>query len=147
MSVFVDTGVFYAHHDTDASRHDVGVAALNRVLRSAAFGRAVTSDYVYDEVVTLTHRRTGRIEDAVELGRRIRGDGYPEAIDVRYLTPTLFDDAVDAYERYSDHGLSFTDATIVAMVDRHDIDSVLSFDDGFDGVIDRLAPETVAGGE
>lgn len=28
MSVFVDTGVFYAHHDTDAGRHDVGMDAL-----------------------------------------------------------------------------------------------------------------------
>ena len=59
MSVFVDTGVFYAHHDTDASRHGVAVAALNGVLRDAAYGRVLTSDDVYDEVVTLTHRRTG----------------------------------------------------------------------------------------
>jgi len=35
MSVFVDTGVFYAHHDTDASRHETGVTALNRVLQEA----------------------------------------------------------------------------------------------------------------
>ena len=42
MSVFVDTGVFYAHHDTDASRHTVGTDALNTVLSSAEFGH-VTS--------------------------------------------------------------------------------------------------------
>jgi len=29
MSVFIDTGVFYAHHDTDASRHDIVVEALD----------------------------------------------------------------------------------------------------------------------
>jgi predicted nucleic acid-binding protein len=38
MSVFVDTGVLYAHHDTDASRHDIGMAALNTVLTSAEYG-------------------------------------------------------------------------------------------------------------
>ncbi len=45
MSVFVDTGVFYAHHDTDASRHTVGADALNTVLSSAEYGHVMTSDY------------------------------------------------------------------------------------------------------
>jgi len=31
----------------------------------------------------------------------------------------------------------------VTMVQYHDIDAVLSFDDDFDGVIDRLDPKTV----
>lgn len=143
MSVFVDTGVFYAHHDTDASRHEVGVVALNRVLQSTKYGHVLTSDYVYDEAVTLAHRRTGSMEDAIEIGRRIRSKGYPEAIDLLYSSPSLFDDAVETFERYADHDLSFTDAMSVTMVNHHDIDSILSFDDDFDGVVDRLAPETV----
>nr|WP_254921699.1 hypothetical protein [Halorubrum sp. Ea1] len=69
MSVFVDTGVFYAHHDTDASRHDHGTAALNTVLRSSEYGHVMTSDYIYDESVTLTHRRTGDIDARIEIGR------------------------------------------------------------------------------
>lgn len=48
------------------------------------------------------------------------------------------------YGRYSDHGLSFTDAMTVTMVEHHDIDTVLSFDDDFDGIVDRLEPATVA---
>jgi predicted nucleic acid-binding protein len=48
------------------------------------------------------------------------------------------------YERYDDHEFSFTDAMTVAMVEHHDVDAVLSFDDDFDGVVDRLAPETLA---
>ena len=77
MSVFVDTGVFYAHHDADASRHTVGTEALNTVLSSAEYGHVMTSDYVYDETVTLTQRRTGDIDAGLEVGRRIRGAGYP----------------------------------------------------------------------
>ncbi|MFB6177257.1 MAG: PIN domain-containing protein, partial [Halobaculum sp.] len=73
MSVFVDTGVFYAHHDTDATRHDTAVDALTAVLQSAEYGHVMTSDYVYDEVVTLTHRRTGDVDAGVEVGRRLRG--------------------------------------------------------------------------
>ena len=143
MSVFVDTGVFYAHHDTDASRHEIGVAALNGVLRAAEYGRVMTSDYVYDEVVTLTQRRTGSVADGIEVGRRIRGESYPDAIELLYSSRGLFEDAVDVYERYADQELSFTDAMTVAMVEHHDIDAVLSFDDDFDGVVDRLAPESI----
>ena len=143
MSVFVDTGVFYAHHDIDASRHDIGMAALNTVLTSAEYGHVLTSDYIYDEVVTLTHQRTGDITAGIDVGRRIRGEGYPDAIELLYSSRQLFEAAVVAHQEYADHGLSFTDAMTVAMVDHHDIDTVLSFDDDFDGVVDRLEPATV----
>ena len=144
MSVFVDTGVFYAHHDTDASRHAVGAEALIEVLRSPEYGRVMTSDYIYDEAVTLTQMRTGDVEAGLELGRRIRGDGYPSAIELLYSSQSLFDCAVTIQQTYADHELSFTDAFSVAMVESNDIDCLLSFDDDFDGVVDRLAPETLA---
>jgi len=143
MSVFVDTGVFYAHHDTDASRHDVAFGALNEVLTSTEYGHVMTSDYVYDEVVTLTHRRTGDIDAGLAVGRRIRGDGYPSAMDLLHTSPSLFDRAVAVHRTYTDHQLSFTDAMTVAHVEHHDIDRVLSFDDDFDGIVDRLVPETL----
>jgi len=143
MSVFVDTGVFYAHHDVDATRHDIAVQALTQLLQSSEYGRVFTSDYIYDETVTLTYRRTGTVDDAITVGRRIRGDGYPDAIELLYSSPQLFSKAVSVYERYTEHGFSFTDAMTVTMVQCHDIDAVLSFDDDFDGVIDRLDPGTV----
>jgi len=143
VSVFVDTGVFYAHHDTDASRHETGATALNRVIRSAEYGHVMTSEYVYDEVVTLTHQRTGDVSAGTEVGRRIRGDGYPDVIDLLYSSAKLFRDTVTTHRRYRDHGLSFTDAMTVTMVEYHDIDAVLSFDDDFDGLVDRLEPERV----
>ncbi|QAU12142.1 PIN domain-containing protein [Halorubrum sp. BOL3-1] len=141
MSVFVDTGVFYAHHDADASRHDAGAAALNAVLTSPEYGHVMTSDYVYDEVVTLTHRRTGDLDAGLEVGNRIRGEEYPSAIELLHSSPTLFDRAVEVHRTYADHRLSFTDAMTVAHVEYHDIDRVLSFDDDFDGIVDRLVPE------
>ena len=143
MSVFVDTGVFYAHHDIDASRHAVGAEALTEVLRSPEYGRVMTSDYIYDEAVTLTQMRTGDVEAGLELGRRIRGDGYPSAIELLYSSQSLFDCAVTIQQAYADHELSFTDAFSVAMIESNDIDCLLSFDDDFDGVVDRLAPETL----
>ena len=147
MSVFVDTGVFYAHHDTDASRHETGTAALNTVLRSPEYGHVMTSDYIYDEAVTLTQRRTGDVEAGLEIGRRIRGEGYPSAIELLHSSETLFDRAVTIQEKYTEHQLSFTDAMTVAHVKHHEIDSVLSFDGDFDGIVTRLVPSMLLSGE
>lgn len=144
MSVFVDTGVLDAHHDTDASRHETAVNALITVLESAEYGRVLTSEYIYDEEVTLTYRRTGRMADAIELGRRIRGrDPYPESTDLIHSSRVQFEEATTRFETIAEHGLSFTDVMTVVLGEHHGVDAVLSFDDDFDGIIDRLDPATV----
>jgi len=144
MSVFVDTGVFYADHDRGAPRHDVADAAMDALYRGEV-GQPFTSDYVYDETVTLTLKRSGRFEAARAVGDRIQGAGeFVDAVSLVHVTPALFDTAVDAFERYDDQQLSFTDATTVALVEDRDIDAVLSFDDDFDGIVERIDPEDLA---
>lgn len=140
MSVFVDTGVFYAHHDDDASRNAPATDAMDEVI-AGRFGTAFTSDYVFDESVTLTRSRSGQFAPARRIGDRIRGLGdYPDVFDLLRVDESTFEAAVDTFERYDDQPLSFTDATTVALVRRHDVDRVLSFDDDFDGIVDRLDP-------
>ena len=76
MSIFVDTGVFYAHQHEAASRHDIATDALQEVL-TGRFGTVYTSDYIHDEAVTLTQARTGQYEAAKRVSERILGDGSP----------------------------------------------------------------------
>ena len=143
MTVLVDTGVLYADHDTDASRHEEASDALD-VVYDGGFGAAYVSDYVYDEVVTLTLKRTGSFSAAKRIGRRLRGtDPYPLVYEMLHVSSGGFADSVEVFERYDDQELSFTDATTVALCDRHDIEAVLSFDDDFDGLVDRIDPSTL----
>jgi predicted nucleic acid-binding protein len=143
MTVLVDTGVLYADHDTDASRHEDASDALETVY-DGELGAAYVTDYVYDETVTLTRKRTGSFSAAKRVGRRLRGvDPYPSVYELLRVSNTGFADSVDIFERYDDQELSFTDATTVALCDRYDIESVLSFDDDFDGLVDRIDPSTV----
>jgi hypothetical protein len=51
MSVFVDTGVFFAHHDTDAEHHDQAVSAFDELF-DGEFGQPYTNDYVFDDTRT-----------------------------------------------------------------------------------------------
>nr|WP_311172535.1 PIN domain-containing protein [Halobellus sp. ZY16] len=68
---------------------------------------------------------------------------YPTVFEFLHVSPAVFATAITAFEQCDDQELSFTDATTVAIAERHGIDRVLSFDDDFDGVIQRLDPATV----
>lgn len=143
MTVIVDTGVLYTDHDTDATRHEPASNALESVY-DGEYGLPYISDYIYDEAVTLTLKRGNSFTAAKRLGERLRGDGaYPQTYEMLRVSAAVFTAAVDIFERYDDQDLSFTDATIVALVRRHDIDCLLSFDDDFDGLVDRIAPSAI----
>jgi predicted nucleic acid-binding protein len=140
MTIFVDTGVFYAHHDNDAVRHDAARAMMSDILEGK-YGQPYTNDYVIDETVTLTRKRTHDFDAALSIANRILGrEEFPEVITVLHLSQAQFDDALAVFEKYADHDLSFTDATIVAACNRHGVDAVVSFDDDFDGLVDRIDP-------
>ncbi|WP_324663815.1 type II toxin-antitoxin system VapC family toxin [Haloarcula sediminis] len=144
MTVVVDSGVFYAQADRGAGRHDTAVTAVSTILRGE-HGQPYVTDYIYDETVTLTLTRTDSHAEAMRVGRRLRGDGdFPELFQLRNLSNAVFEAAVDIFERYDDQQLSFTDATTVAFTETHDIDTVLSFDDDFDGLVDRTDPGDLA---
>lgn len=144
MSVLVDTGVLYAHHDEGSSRHDSAVAAMNAINRGE-YGQPYVSDYIYDETVSLTRARAEDFEPARRVGRRIRGAGeFTSPFRMLHVTAERFDAAVAAFERYDDQPLSFTDAASVALCEREGIDRICSYDDDFDGIVDRFDPSTIS---
>ena len=55
----------------------------------------------------------------------------------------MVEESLTIFEQYDDHSLSFTDASTVALVEQHNVDAILSFDDDFDGVVDRIDPSAI----
>lgn len=140
MSVLVDTGVLYAHHDTDANRHDEAVEIIDELL-TGSFGQPYVSDYVYDEAITLTRKRTQSFETAKTLSDRILGnEPFPNVFDIMYVSRDVFRSAVETWKRYDDQKLSFTDATLITLCEQRNIDGVLTFDADFDGLVTRYDP-------
>ncbi len=142
MTILVDTGILYADHDKDASRHEAASAALESVY-DGDFGHPYISDYIYDEAVTLTLMRSDAFSPAKRLGEKLRGGAsYPQVYELLRVSAAVFADAIEVFEQYDDQALSFTDATTVALCHRHDLDAVMSFDDDFDGIVHRIDPTT-----
>jgi predicted nucleic acid-binding protein len=141
MSVFIDTGVFYAHHDTDTARHEDAVATFDEIL-AGEYGQPYTNEYILDEAVTLTQTRTDSFEAANMIAKRIRGEEpYPSVIELCYTGPEDVTGALNVYRRYADQNLSFTDAMIIYVCETRGFDAVCSFDSDFDGLVNRIEPE------
>lgn len=140
MSVFIDTGVFFAHHDTDAERHDQAISAFNDLL-DGEYGQPYTNDYVLDETVTLTRARADSFDAADTVASRILGEEpFPRVLEMIHVEPDDVQASLETFRRYDDHDLSFTDASIVTLCESRGIDAVLSFDTDFDGLVDRIEP-------
>lgn len=143
MSVLVDTTVLYERENTRADKHGVARHAIDRVI-GGTFGRPVITDYILDEALTLALARSGRHDLACRLADRLLGEGgFPNAFKLEPVDEDVFEQAISVFRNFPDQNLSFTDATSVALVERHGIDAVLSFDDDFDGIVERVDPADV----
>ncbi|WP_295390440.1 PIN domain-containing protein [uncultured Thiodictyon sp.] len=120
--VFVDTGAWYALVDADDPDH-ARVATCFREYR----GRLVTSNYVFDEIITLTRYRLGW-EVASRLGDQLRANRVAQ---MEPITPQDEDTAWTIFSRYRDKSFSFTDCTSFAFVKRAGIALCLAIDGDF----------------
>jgi predicted nucleic acid-binding protein len=72
--------------------------------------------------------------------------GYTGFTEDRPTIATVIDtdhrcqqEAWPVFERHYHKGLSFTDCTSLVAIRRRGIDAIASFDDGFDGLVGRVA--------
>lgn len=140
-SVFIDSNIFIAFGNRKDRDHGRSVELLNEA-RENKFGRCYTSDYVFDECVTTALIRTRRVDLAVGVGKIILGSGeesVPRLARLIRVDEQTFDLAWKAFKGGARQNLSFTDHTIIVQMEQLGIDSIVSFDKGFDGVVARIS--------
>lgn len=120
--VFVDTGAWFAFFvASDPDHHAVAGALTGRE------GRLLTTDYVFDELVTLVrYRATHR--DARRVGDALRAGSVTELIGLQRRD---IDRAWERFVRDSDKRYSFTDCTSFAVMNRLGLDTAVAVDDHF----------------
>lgn len=134
MAVFVDTGVFVALRNADDELHVRGKQLMKKALKGE-FGRVYTSDYVIDEAVTTALVRTRRHDLAVDIGKYIIES---PRIAKLWTTKDIFDAAWQKFKAFKDQPLSFSDCVSLALTEKTRIKQIMSFDSGFDGLIQRI---------
>ncbi len=134
MAVFIDTGIFVAARNRSDVNHERAVYLLKSGLKGE-YGALYTSDYIFDEAVTVALVRTGRVEVAIDIGNFILSSGR---LKMLYVDRAVFMDAWRIFNKYAGRGLSFTDATSIAFMRRYGIEYIMSFDSNFDGIVPRI---------
>lgn len=138
MSVFIDSGVFAAFHNTGDTNNNRALE-LMREIAAGGLGSAYTSDYVFDEAVTMALVRTRRPPIALSVGRMILGELTKPFLVVLRVNNEAFREAWTLFPRHASRGLSFTDCTSIALMRIMGIESIVSFDTSFDGIVTRIS--------
>ncbi|MFI5197182.1 MAG: type II toxin-antitoxin system VapC family toxin [Thermoanaerobaculia bacterium] len=126
--IFVDTGAFLARYVKGDQYHRAAVRAWKRLERSS--GALFTSNFVVDETLTLLGRRTTYAFAAA------RADALYASRVLAILRPDSADEstAVELFRKFADQRVSFTDCVSFALMRRHRLKKVFTFDRHFAGV-------------
>ena len=123
--IYIDTGAFLARHLVKDQYHYQAKdywGVIQKRKESCA-----TSNFVLDETFTLMGRRAGYSFAA----QRARNIYASESLQI--LRPTKEEElkAIDLFEKYSDHRLSFTDCISFILMQTKKIKRVFTFDRHF----------------
>lgn len=122
--LFVDTSAWFAFANRVDPDHKTVAALL------AAFkGRLVTSNFVFDETVTLCLYRLGHAA-AERVGQALRDSSQ---VDLLRVAPEDETAAWQLFRERSDKQYSFTDCTSFALMRRLDLKAAAALDDDFAG--------------
>jgi predicted nucleic acid-binding protein len=121
VAVFVDTGAWFAASVPSDNDHVAATAFMK-----SNTDRLVTTDFIYDELLTLFRARgyTDRAADWVEQVRQ-------NHCDMVRVTTSDIQNATDVFFRFHDKEWSFTDCTSRVVMERLGINQAFSFDEHF----------------
>lgn len=133
MTIFLDTGIFFSTYNLDDVLNRDG-AAIYVSAFSGKWGAVYTSDYIIDETCTLLKIRAGS-EFSVKFLKTLRES---VRISILRVDERIFEKTCEIFEKYHEKaGLSFTDASTIALLREADIEFLASFDSrSFEGIVE-----------
>lgn len=134
VGIFVDTGVFAAYVIEQDSNHERAVQILSECM-IGTHGPVLTSDFIYDETLTLTLSRTHRCDTSIRAHKLILGDEgeLPRFVHLLRVDDTIRKLAYSEFQTTCKDGLSFTDTTTLVLMKVHEIPTMATFDSHFRG--------------
>ncbi|KAF5410024.1 MAG: VapC ribonuclease [Candidatus Methanogasteraceae archaeon] len=133
MAVFIDTGAFMAYRNKKDIYHSEADDLLRRALQWE-FGAIFTTDFIYDETLTLAMVRTGNKTVAKDISDVM----LSPRIEMLIIDVTVLNKARELFFRLFDKRISFTDATTMAVMQQENIMKIITFDSHFKGMFEVL---------
>ena len=123
MSVFIDASVFCAFANERDVHHEKAVQIVDDIIRGK-HGKHVTTDYIFDEIIAVTMRRTNR-EIAKEFGTNLLNS----EVFIAKIDSGTFQKAWEFFK--NTENFNFTDCTILAFMDSFGMKTLATFDNEF----------------
>ncbi len=133
MSVFIDTGAFLAYRNKKDKYHENAKKLFMEAL-NGKYGQMYTSDYIYDEALTLAVVWSKNIAAALD----IAGVMQSPRIKMVFVDAGLLERATKTFRQYSSRNLSFTDAVSIEIMNEFGIEKYLGFDAHFNGIVEQV---------
>lgn len=132
-ALFVDSSAFRAYFDATTKEHEITREFFRSIAGESPrfpYRPLYTNSYVIDEVATLLQSARSHevAADALEHVFALADDGM---LTILRESGEAFERAKEAFYRYDDHEISFTDHVISVQANRHDVDHVLTYDGDF----------------
>jgi len=124
--IFLDASFLVSYLVERDINHPRAVELVNEIV-SGTHGTAVTSDYVFDETVTVVLVRSKSLDVAVTAGGLIR-----ESIAMIMIDEGIFENSWMTFKNQVSTNFSFTDCTILTLVKENHIDKIATFDKEFE---------------
>lgn len=107
------------------SNHEKAVSIMEEIV-SGKHGPAITSEHVFDETVTVVLVRSKSLDSAVKAGNLIK-----ESMTVLDVGSDTFEASWNRFRYQKTTKFSFTDCTILEVVEGNHIDKLATFDKDF----------------
>lgn len=120
MSIFVDSGAFYALADENDKHHERAKAFYSDSYEAGLF---ITSEHVFVESWNLIHHKMGKAA-AQNFWKKIRTNIF----SLHRITALDFERAWDISNKYQDQDLSLVDCTSFALMERLGVKEAFAFD-------------------
>ena len=110
----------------ETDRHHPKSFDIMQKIKAGAFGAAYITDYIFDEVVTVTMARSKNLHKAIEAGTYLK-----ESLPILKLEEESLENAWNIFRFQSKAVLSFTDCTNLSEMTAKGIENLATFDEGF----------------
>ncbi|MHA1984278.1 MAG: type II toxin-antitoxin system VapC family toxin [Candidatus Hodarchaeales archaeon] len=133
--IFIDSGFLYAYVNEREALHGEVKSKMKDVL-SGKYGSILISNFIVDETLTLARARTKKCN----VGKRIQ-ELINKRIDENQIITTLVIDSslmilIDKkYEKFCEKGLTYTDCSILAIMESNNISFLATTAKEFEGLV------------
>lgn len=136
--IFIDSGFLYSYMNEGDKNHLKALPIMKSAL-AGEYGKIIISNYITDETLTLARVRTGNCQCGKDIQQLLKTKKGKTNIFFEVLIDrTLIEFIERFFEKYCEKGLSFTDCSILAVIESLHIEYLASFDSGFKGLVKKL---------